>query len=224
MGDSCAGFMQHKLMNLVQYHWSKPEATIDFTQIITQPSAILQLVVSDSGRTFPLTLQSGAVTVTTIVPQQTRYIALLLPKPKATADMMVMLHVPAFVSLTDARQLGVLVRSVTIQTGAQGIPAMLWLGLIVWLAFIVSVSAWLLRATPLVIWLSGAICAPLLFSVAIVVNASLMPAWVTACGSRIPTSATVDWRASLVPPTGRCMVCHGVLVAGSFDVGRVPGV
>ena len=198
------------------YHWSRPEATIQFTRITIHPISILQLVVSDSGRPVVLTIQSGALVAQPTIAQYTRHIALLLPIGQSNADMSVTMHVPPLVSATDERALGVRVRSVTVLTVSSGFPALPWLGMMVWVALLLSVSAWLCRAPALLVWGSGVLIAPLLFGMAVVVNAGLAAAWLTAWAIVVPLVplliAFLRWRRLQIPPLVVCAIALWLLV------------
>ena len=216
------GFYASETDNVGPYHWSNPDATIQFPRITTHPISLLQLVVSDSGRPVLLTVQSGTVEIKPTVAQQTRHIALLLPIVQSNADLTVTIHAPPFVSATDERPLGVRVRSVTITAVSAGFLALPWFGVIVWLALLISMSAWLCRAPALVVWGSGMLLAPLLFGVAMVVNAGLATAWLTAWAIVLPVVplliAFLRWRRLQIPPLILCVLALWLLIRLVFVV------
>ncbi len=216
------GFYASETDNVGPYHWSNPDATIQFPRITTHPISLLQLVVSDSGRPVLLTIHSGTVEIKPTVAQQTRHIALLLPMRQSNADLTVTIHAPPFVSATDERPLGVRVRSVTITAVSAGFLALPWFGVIVWLALLISMSAWLCRAPTSVVWGSGVLLAPFLFGVAMVVNAGFATAWLTAWAIVLPVVplliAFLRWRRLQIPPLILCVLALWLLIRLVFVV------
>ena len=180
------GFYARQTDDVGLYHWSKTDSTIRFAGVSAHTMSIMQMIVSDSGRTVPISLRSGSLVVKTIVAQQTRHIALLLPLVQANVDTTVHMYVPPFVHPADDRQLGARVRSVTLLTTSSNTLALLWLGVLLWIAIIIWVSAWLLHVRGVVAWLSGVLGAPLLFAGAIIINANLTAAWLMSWALVLP--------------------------------------
>ena len=180
------GFYANQTDDVGLYHWSKTNSTIRIAGVAAHTMSIMQMIVSDSGRTVPVSLQSGSVVVKTIVAQQTRHISLLLPFIQSNTDMTVHMYVPPFIHPADERQLGARVRSVTLLMASSNTLALSWLGVLLWIALIIWVSAWLFRVHGVVAWLSGVIGAPLVFAGAIIVNASMTAAWLTAWALVLP--------------------------------------
>ncbi|RLT23013.1 MAG: hypothetical protein DWI30_04565 [Chloroflexi bacterium] len=180
------GFYAIQTDDVGPYRWSKTDSTIRIAGVADHTMSIMQLIVSDSGRPVPVSLRSGSLVVTTIVAQQTRHIALLLPLIHANVDTTVHMYAPPFVHPADERQLGVRVRSVTLLMASSNTLALSWLGVLLWVALIIWVSAWLLRAHRVVVWLSGVLGAPLLFAGAIIINASMTAAWLMSWALVLP--------------------------------------
>jgi hypothetical protein len=180
------GFYASQTDDVGPYRWSKTDSTIRIAGVADHTMSIMQMIVSDSGRTVPVSLRSGSLVVTTIVAQQTRRIALLLPLIQANVDTTVHMYAPPFVHPADERQLGVRVRSVTLLMASSNTLALSWLGVLLWVALIIWVSAWLLRAHRVVVWLSGVLGAPLLFAGAIIINASMTAAWLMSWALVLP--------------------------------------
>ena len=194
------------------YHWSKTESTIRMVGLATRTITIMQMIVSDSGRTVPVSLQSGSIVATTSVAQSTRHIALLLPFMHT--DMTVRMYVPPFIHPADDRQLGVRVRSVSLLMLAPSTLALPWLGIIVWLAIIIVGSAWLLRAQWKTSGGLGVIGAATLLAGAIIINASMTAAWLTAWALVLPLVPLliILMRSLRMPTGGQIMVACWVTI------------
>jgi|GEM_PF-2015066 len=198
------GFYESETDTVGAYHWSRPEATIEYTRITTNPIAVLQVVVSDSGRAVAFTMQSGAIVVHPRIHHQTRRIALLLPIVRTNADTQVTMQVPPFVSPSDDRPFGIRIRSVAIKTAAAGLPALGWLGGGIWLALLISVSVWLCRVPLWLAWCSGALIAPFVFALMMITYPGGTDQWLYALARVVPIipllMVWLRWQRLAIPP------------------------